>query len=267
MPNNEHDEENGATSPTAQAQEMLHLDAHQLPMAGVFFSAIIFLIAVTSQGGPGKGSGYFIYGIILSVIAMICALMALGFSHKPDLVQDKPDIPRHLNHFLLTWNFVGACLMTFGSGPFVITSNGYFSVWAMAIFAVYGIGVAFLHTARNAGSMMAHLASSIVVIIALASGNGSFENFKGESIYGMVLACISAVLMLYQIRSERAGGSDSLEGKGWFGLMAVLAIMWIVSASLMTFRGPFLRTSNGYFGSWGGAITAVLIAMSLKPTD
>mmetsp|Transcript_99877 Transcript_99877/g.149626 ORF Transcript_99877/g.149626 Transcript_99877/m.149626 type:complete len:268 (+) Transcript_99877:90-893(+) len=266
MANNDNDEEKGQSSPTSQTQ-IMNLDGHHLPMAGVVVSSVIFLIAVTSQGGPGKGSGYRVYGIVLAVIAMICALMSLGLSKKPDLVESNPDIPRYLNYFLFSWNFVGACMMTFGGGPFVVTSNGYFSVWAMAIFAVYGIGVAFWDTARNAGSMMAHLAASILVIIALASGNGSFKFYKGESMYGIIVASISAALMLFQMHAERAGSGHSLEGKSWFAVMVIMAILWIVAAGLMTFRGPFVNTSNGYFGSWGGAITAVLIAMALKPSE
>jgi hypothetical protein len=266
--------QNQPTSPVAHAGEMLNLDEHQLPMAGVVFSAVIFLIAVTSKGGPDNGTGYFVYGIILSVLAMFCALVALGLTHKPELVQDRPDLPKYVNQFLFTWTFAGACVMTFGSGPFVFTSNGYFAAWGMAIFAIYGIGVSLVDTVQNAGSMMVHLAASIIVIIALASGNGSFDDFKGESVFGMVLACLSAVLMMYHVRSERAGGGNNDDDggglnkkKGWFIIMAIFAIMWIVAASLMTFRGPFLHTGNGYFGAWGGAVTAVSIAMAMKSED
>jgi hypothetical protein len=105
------------------------------------------------------------------------------------------------------------------------------------------------------------------VIIALASEPGSFENFKGESIFGMILACLSATLVAYQVRSAGVGKEQCLDRTIICPLMAVLAVLWIVAASIMTFRGPFLRTSNGYFGAWGGAFTAFLIAIAAKPGD
>jgi hypothetical protein len=253
------------TAPMEQARKLLNLDEHQLPLVGVLFSAVILLVAVTSKGGPGKQSGYFVYGIILSVVAMICSIVGLGLTHKPELVQDRPDVPNYLNQFLLSWNFIGACIMTFGSGPFVITSNGYFAAWGTAIFAFYGMGMS-SDSVKNAGSTIGHLVASIVVIIALASANGSFDNFKGESIFGMILACLSAVLMACQIQSERAD-KKGIDKNALFPIMAIFAVLWIVAASLMTFRGPFLRTSNGYFGAWGGAVTAVFIAMAIKPGD
>jgi uncharacterized membrane protein len=137
-----HDTPKRAAPTIEQALKKLNLDAHQVPMAGILFSAIIFLIAIISKGGPEK-DGYLVCGIILPMAAMVLSFLALGFTYKPELVQDNPNVPKRLNRFLFTWNFIGACIMTFENGPFVVTSNGYFAVWGMAIFALYGIGVSF----------------------------------------------------------------------------------------------------------------------------
>jgi len=251
-------------APTAPARKILNLDEHQVPMAGILFSAIIFLIAIMSKEGPDK-YGYLVYGIFLSMVAMVLSSLALGFTYKPELVQDNPSGPKRMNQFLFAWNFIGACVMTFGSGPFVVTSNGYFAVWGMSIFALYGIGVSF-DTFKTAGSMMGHMAASAVVIIALASDIESLESFKGESIFGIILACLSTALVAFQVRSE-GRGKEGLDKKILCPVTVVFAIMWIVAASIMTFRGPFILTSNGYFASWGGAVTALFIAIATKPGD
>ena len=109
--------------------------------------------------------------------------------------------------------------------------------------------------------MMGHLAASLLVIVAIASEG--FDSNKGETIYGIILACMSAVLVMYQVKSQREGG-EGLRANLRFPVWGILAIGWIVSACLLTFRGPFGVTGNGYFGVWGAAVTGVFAAMAAK---
>ena len=241
---------------------MVKLDGHELPVAGMFVSAAILLTAVTADGGADKDDWHWAYGIALTVITMFFSLVLGAFIRKPELVESQPMVPHHLNHFLFVWNFVGACLMTFGEGPFLWTSNGYFAAWGMAIFSVMGLGMS-SDSVKNAGSMMGHLATSIIVIIALSTHDNSFDNYAGESIYGIIMACLSAVTVMYQVSMERKG-QEGLSAKVKFPIFALYALCWVVSASLMTFRGPFVLTGNGYFGAWGGAVTGIYCAMAAK---
>ena len=43
----------------------------------------------------------------------------------------------------------------------------------------------------------------------------------------------------------------------------IFAILWIVMACLVTFRGPFLVTGNGYFAAWIGSVLCCLTTANL----
>jgi len=212
--------------------------------AGVFVCAVILLVAILVRGGPrSKGSGYWAYGIALAVVAMVVT-MANVYAHKPGLLQDNPRVPFFLGQFLFLWCFFGACIMTFGNGPFVLTSNGYFAAWGMAIFALGHL--------PSLSSLQGHLAASIVVIVAIIAIG--FQSNKGEAVFGLIMAIVSIIVALLYMKTGLIPTSLT------FPVFLVIAICWIVCASLMTFRGPFLVTGNGYFGSWVAAITAVYCA-------
>lgn len=235
------------------------LDDYQVPIAGVFLAAVILLIAVVSDGGPSSSSRYYGYGIALAAVAMVLSIVTLGLiNYAPEESQNGS---KYALYFLFVWNFVGACVLTFGDGPFTITSNGYFGVWGMVVFSVAGLGVASSVNVKDTDSLMGHFAAALVVLIALCSECCS--NHKNETIYGLILACLSIVVLGFHIGSEHAGG-DGISNAALFPVLLILAICWIVSACLLTFRGPFLVTGNGYFGAWGGALTSVLAAMAAK---
>ena len=40
----------------------------------------------------------------------------------------------------------------------------------------------------------------------------------------------------------------------------LLLVLWIVAAGVLTFRGPFVATGNGFFGSWLGFVCALAFA-------
>jgi hypothetical protein len=206
----------------------------QLALIGGFFSALVLLVAVLTDDNVTKK--YENYGISLAVITMFFALVGFGLSKKP---MGKPEIPSYINYFLFLWNFLGACIMTFGDGPFLHTSNGYFAAWGTVIFAVMGLGVP-RGAVKEIGPLMGHLASSIIVVVAIAS-YGFDHDYKGELTYGIIVACfaICTVLILMKIEAE-------IMAKLKFPILALFAIMWIISACILTFRGPFIQTGNGY---------------------
>ena len=41
----------------------------------------------------------------------------------------------------------------------------------------------------------------------------------------------------------------------------VLAVWWIAGVSVMTYKGPFLATGNGFFSAWAATYAAVAMAM------
>lgn len=154
--------------------------------------------------------------------------------------------------------------MTFGDGPFVVTSNGYFASWGVAIFSLLELGkaAAIGDVRENLSSLMGHFVASIIVIIAISS-EGVDHDWKNEAIYGLVLACCSALLVvMIHLSGQQTTNEES--SSATYPFFAILSLCWIVSASLMTFRGPFLFTGNGYFGSWGGAVTSIYCTLAAK---
>lgn len=67
---------------------------------------------------------------------------------------------------------------------------------------------AFQSSVKGLGSLMGLLASSIIVIIALINfvGGDYGGAFRGESIYAMVVACVTLVLVLVHVYLEKKQG-------------------------------------------------------------
>ncbi len=149
------------TSKEGDGDAGVEVASDQLALIGVFVSALILLVAVLSDDLISKK--YENYGITLAVITMFFALVCIGLSKKP---MGKPEIPSYINYFLFLWNFVGACVMTFGKGPFIYTNNGYFATWGTLIFFVMGLGVS-SGSVKESGPLMGLLASSIMVVVAM----------------------------------------------------------------------------------------------------
>lgn len=129
--------------------------------------------------------------------------------------------------------------------------QGYFASWATVVTAAMALGFtasAFQTSVKGLGALMGLLASSIIVIIALIDwvGGGTFQT---ESIYAMVVACITVVLVLAHIYKEKKEGDGDGGGMVMFGVLAFFSVLWLVLACLVTFRGPFIATGNGYFAS------------------
>jgi hypothetical protein len=250
----------GMKLPTVNMADLA--SASLLPYVGVLFSGMVLLISLTSGGNSVDDHKYYEYGIAIAVVAMFFALVGWALSHS-NLGDGKFCL--YNNYFLFLWCFIGACFMTFG-GPFEITGNGYFSSWGIGIFATMGLGVS-ADNVKNAvlgmGAMLGLLASSIIVIVAIASEG--FDENEGELIYAIIVACITVLVLGGLIKMEQ--DNDGQPHKLKFPILAVFAILWIILACLVTFRGPFENTGNGYFGAWGGAVTGVFAAMAARGGD
>jgi len=114
-------ESNNEQAATGDSPSMLQIDLGDqstLAYVGMFFSAIVLLVALTSSKlGDYKDNKFYEYGISLASIAMIFSLV--GF-----FLRSNDRIAMYNNYFLFVWCFIGACIMTFGDGPFLTTSNG-----------------------------------------------------------------------------------------------------------------------------------------------
>lgn len=235
----------------------VHIADKQLPMVGMLFSGMVFLIAIATLG---KGAKYWAYGISLGSVTMFFSIVGVLLAMKQEL-NDK--VGMFNAYFLFLWCFIGACIFTF-AGPIVfrVTSNGYFAAWGMAIFSIMAVGVTssqMTQSVSDMGSLLGLLASSVIVIIATidpVQGGG----YRNESIYALTLACVTVLVAggFWFKDRQSEGGKDMVK----FFVLGFFALCWIVEACLVTFRGPFQATGNGYFGSWAGAVTSVFASMA-----
>ena len=89
------------------------------------------------------------------------------------------------------------------------------------------------------------VAASLVLIPAsvpyAASGTGAWGLSCG------VISLVIAIALLMGA-GERLGPNPNMAVAG------LLLIMWICAAGVLTFKGPFLSTGNGYFSAWFGLI-------------
>jgi hypothetical protein len=99
----------------------LEVEARQLPLVGYFLASFIFMVAsIAQKDGLGNWYGY---AVTIGVIGMVVALVGLVLLKFKSEVDQK-----YMAYFMLVWSVVGACFMTFGSGPFTVTGNGMFSI-------------------------------------------------------------------------------------------------------------------------------------------
>ena len=227
----------------------------QAPFIGVFASASVLLIALTSENRETlKLSKYWEYGVSIAVISMFFALVGSVFCRMEGLKKHNV----YNSYFLILWNFIGACIMTFG-GPFKSTGNGYFASWGMSVFSILTLEDTAKHAVtavKGYESLVGMFLSSFVVLLAVTI-DGVSDTHRSEAFFALVVACFTIVVCV----GLKLMTASIRDGKVTFAILAVFAAMWIVAACLVTFRGPFVFTGNGYFGSWGGAIAATFAAI------
>ena len=170
-------------------------------------------------------------------------------------------IGHHLNILCFLYSFIGACFLTFKE-PFLATSNGYFAAWTTVYASALALGMnadEIGSTIKNLGSVMGLLISSIVVIIACVPPIRDDDPHDNEAMYATILAALTAVIILGSIMLGKTNYAK-MPAMWNYLLYGILAVCWIIEAALVTFRGPFVITGNGYFGSWAGAATASMAA-------
>eukprot|EP00980_Cylindrotheca_fusiformis_P008925 scaffold1901_cov126-Cylindrotheca_fusiformis.AAC.1 len=155
---------------------------------------------------------------------------------------------------LFAWWIIAAGVLTF-SGPFQVTGNGYFATWAGFFAAAMAVGLT-TQRVKNMNNFIRLAACSVVIICAVPSKLGGL--YDGEAIYAIVLAAFTLALCIMAAQGMIMANHIML-----YILMA-LALLWVVEAALVTFRGPFNQTGNGYFASWGAAFLCIAMAATTQ---
>jgi len=240
--------------------KQIELDFESLmgPCIGQLVSAIVLLIAATTF--PQHKN--FSYSIVASVFAIVFSMLGSYLSYNTDMGNRRlftmkflGDVTIHSANatFLFVWWIISTGILTF-DGPFVETGNGYLAAWTGFILSIIGLShhVQPLKEIFNEDNLFRNglLISSLVVICAVAK----FVKEFGEASYALVIAIITVLLVLVQQYSSRAAFAGIIIYRG-------LAVLWLVSAVITTFRDPFTSTGNGYFAVWGGLFFCIKCAI------
>jgi hypothetical protein len=232
----------------------------QIPYFGQLIAAPILILSLTLAGWKEPNYGY---GLAVGIVAILLNAFALWMVQKNAALYDQHlmtlpllgpcSIGYTLSIVLVIWWTVAAFILTFDD-PFKVTGNGYFSVWAGFFFSALGVGVQFSNF-KNLDNFLRLSAACIVVIAATSFHmDGPFEI---ESIFALTLASLTLVFCIVVIRHPEVINSSQL-----YTAMMVMSLLWTIEAALVTFRGPFEFTGNGYFASWAAAFLCIFIAAS-----
>lgn len=114
--------------------------------------------------------------------------------------------------------------------------------------------------------------ASFVLLLACVADWYSTVSYK----YALSVACVSLLVCLVLQTAEFLipGFLDSPvikqqeDGTGGHSVQkicsVVLLLWWIVGTGIITFHGPFIVTSNGWFGAWGGLLATVKWCIGIK---
>lgn len=161
--------------------------------------------------------------------------------------------------FLLLWWIFGTGFITF-KGPFIFTSNGWFGAWGGLMFSCqWCIGLDFVSydsQSREVKHLINLVFCSIVTILASISPlrEKSFR-FEGAGL-SIAAGAVTLIVCAYLIGMYKDIKKDVMK------LTAILLfVLWVITAGICTYIGPFLLTGNGFFACWLAALCALKIAM------
>mmetsp|Transcript_2163 Transcript_2163/g.3215 ORF Transcript_2163/g.3215 Transcript_2163/m.3215 type:complete len:311 (+) Transcript_2163:60-992(+) len=250
-----------------------------IPYFGILCMAVVQCIAIATQ----RSSHLVPYGLILSITSIVLSVGALivilleRSNHQKDsdqpefyaserVVPGYPIIMKAISYFLLLWNFIGTCIMTFGvKAPFRSTGNGYFGSWGVVISSFCAVGITMdtlQGTFKGLNFQIGLLMSCFLVFIeSITVVAHSAE--KVTAIFALIISILTCILIPVFLFLEHKKVEKLQMIK--FPVWVIFAIVWFFEACFATFDGPFIVTGNGYFGSWGAAVTSILVAKHAAP--
>jgi len=235
----------------------VNVSDRQITYVGQLIAAPILILALSM---PSYIQHYG-YGLTVAIIAIIMSGGGLYLIKNPDLhdqqltalpILGPINVGRAVSLFLFLWWAIAAGVLTFDA-PFTITGNGYFATWAGFFSAAMGIGITH-HNFKSTDNFIRLAACALVLICAVPETlNGS--NYS-EGVYALTLASLTLAFCILVLSFRE------MVAAYMFPITMCLALFWVIEAALVTFRGPFLDTGNGYFASWGAAFFSVALAQT-----
>lgn len=107
-------------------------------------------------------------------------------------------------------------------------------------------------SAGTLGFSNALMLASIIQLCAVASELGS----QWSATYSLIICILTALLIM---GLQYAGTTYA------FYAYVLFSILWVLLAILVTFKGPFVETGNGYFSAWLGCLACIYGAITYAP--
>lgn len=232
----------------------------QMPFLGQLLVAPILILASTlAETSSAKNYGF---ATAVGVVAILFSAGGLYLLQKGEMYNQQltalPILgPCSVGYTLSLVNFiwwgVAAGILTF-SGPFTVTGNGYFAVWAGFFASALGVGIT-QDQLKDLNQTIRLATASLVIVCSVPSQLGGL--FDPEAIFALTLACFTLVFCIITTNF-----ANLLTQQNAFYMLMGLTLLWVIEAALVTFRGPFTETGNGYFASWGAAFLCIVSASS-----
>mmetsp|Transcript_12679 Transcript_12679/g.16079 ORF Transcript_12679/g.16079 Transcript_12679/m.16079 type:complete len:329 (-) Transcript_12679:265-1251(-) len=238
------------------------VDNGMMPILGNFCAAVVLLVATINSTTNGSMEvGMRGYANSVAVVAMVLSFLLLTG------IKQVLRMSFYIRYVLFFWCFIGGCILTFGTGPFSSTGNGYFCSWALAIFSFMNLGFSYdtmkSTILKNATPLISLAFCSFVLLMATIPWAGS-QIFFWETIFAIAITILTMAIIGFLFYKHQR--STDIPGSS-FHIVLFLAILWIFTAGIVTFRGPFLITGNGYFSAWAGAIFASVAAKEVHSDE
>jgi len=232
------------------------------PYFGIMTAAIVLFIA--SENEPWKSPNK-AYGMVVGGISLLIGCIGVYMALYRLTVLNSPIVPEIrfvtygtcLSWTSFIWTTIGAAILTF-EGPFVFTGNGYFAAWGLVIGSICAMGLTMETIRAYSGS----IGWSYVLLVVSAIQLGAILPIlnSAEATFAFVL-CILTIMLI-----SGFGYFASLVGQYAPYIFTIWSILWLISACLLTFQGPFYETGNGYFSAWGGFLVCIKVAASTGTT-
>ena len=107
---------------------------------------------------------------------------------------------------------------------------------------------------RSGTARLLLLACAVVVLIASCASAASAEGALGIAVAAVTIVFVVMYGVLLQSCAEKCSAAIRRAAA------LLLLALWVVAAGVLTFRGPFVATGNGYFGTWLGFACALAFA-------
>lgn len=212
----------------------------KLPLLKVMACAIVLIVSIFID--ESIFSSNYRYGIILAVVAILGAIIGVVIPSKKAM---------YLNYFISVVTYAGACLNTIDPGPFIEPGNGYFASWGLAIYSAAAANPpgslkrTLFHTTLNLGASALVVLLSLLPVLAEGVEVNEWEIYlaiSGSSLTILIVGIFLA-LKLYKWDATMNVYGESI-------VLSILAVIWLGIACIVSYRGPFKMTGNGYFASW-----------------